>query len=196
MKQLKHAYIIRYFEKSCIFLFNFAFVIRYISEMTPKEFEHKAKLMRAKALAVACRFLPEEEAEDVAQDVMLRLWAMHERIGANDPVERLVSLATQHACIDRLRLHHQEEDIEQSEAIVTEQNQHDALEYKELEEWLFRQIERLPSTCAIILKMRQLEHRELEEIATLMGITQTSVSTLLSRARHQLREELKRRNHD
>lgn len=180
-----------------MFLFNFVPLIRYISEMTPKEFEHKALLMRSQAMSVAHGFgLPTEEAEDVAQDVMLRLWAMHERIGANDPVERLVSLATQHACIDRLRLHHQEEDIEQSEAIVTEQNQHDALEYKELEEWLFRQIERLPSTCAIILKMRQLEHRELEEIATLLGITQTSVSTLLSRARHQLREELKRRNHD
>ena len=49
-------------------MFNFAFAIRYISEMTPKEFEHKAKLMRAKALAVACKFLPKEEAEDVEDD--------------------------------------------------------------------------------------------------------------------------------
>ena len=128
--------------------------------MTPKEFEHKVKEMRTQALRVAHGFgFSEEEAKDVAQDVMLRLWAIHERIGEDDPVERLASL-----------------------------------EYKELEHWLFRQIEQLPDTCGIILKMRQLEHRELSEIATLLGITQSSVSTLLTRARHQLLEQLKRRN--
>ena len=79
-------------------------------------------------------------------------------------------------------------------SIIEESNQHDRLEYKELEEWLFRRIDQLPSTCGIILKMRQLEHRELDEIATLLGISKSSVSTLLSRARHQLLEQLKRRN--
>lgn len=178
-------------------MFNFAPLIRSVNEMTQKEFEQIVVQTRTKALAVARRFgLSTEEAEDVAQDVMLRLWSMHETIGAEDPVDSLASMMARQDCIDRWRLQHQTEDIEQLGTIVTEQNQHDALEYKELEEWLFRQIERLPSTCAIILKMRQLEHRELDEIATLLGITQTSVSTLLSRARHQLREELKRRNHD
>ena len=169
--------------------------IRYIGEMTPKEFEHKVKEMRTQALRVAHGFgFSEEEAKDVAQDVMLRLWAIHERIGGDDPVERLASIAARHVCIDNIRLHHKQEDIEQVEVIAKEQNQHDALEYKELEHWLFRQIEQLPDTCGIILKMRQLEHRELSEIATLLGITQSSVSTLLTRARHQLLEQLKRRN--
>lgn len=178
-------------------MFNFAVFIRYIGEMTPKQFEHKVMEMRTQALRVACRFgLPTEEAEDVAQDVMLRLWAIHERIGADDPVERLASIAARHACIDNLRLRRKQEDIERSEVIAEEQNQHDALEYKELEHWLFRQIEQLPGTYGIILKMRQLEHRELHEIATLLGITQSSVSTLLSRARRQLLEQLKRRNQE
>jgi RNA polymerase sigma-70 factor (ECF subfamily) len=56
------------------------------------------------------------------------------------------------------------------------------------------QIERLPSTSGIILRMRQLEHRELKEIADILGIRQTSVSTLLSRARNELMEKLRRRN--
>ena len=57
-----------------------------------------------------------------------------------------------------------------------------------------RQIEQLPSTNGIILRMRQLEQKELDEIAALLGIQKSSVSTLLSRARHQLLQELKRRN--
>ena len=178
-------------------MFNFALLIRYIGEMTPKEFEHKVMEMRTQALRVAHGFgLSKEEEEDVAQDVMLRLWAIHERIGAADPVERLVGIATRHECIDRIRLRHKEEDAERSVSIVEERNQHDALEYKELEHWLFRQIEQLPDTCGIILKMRQLEHRELGEIATLLGIEKSSVSTLLARARRQLLEQLKRRNQE
>lgn len=177
-------------------MFNFAFAIRYISEMTPKEFEHKAKLMRAKALAVACKFLPKEEAEDVAQDVMLKLWSMHERIGEDDPVEALAGIAAQHECIDRWRLRHEAEDIEQAYTLTDERDQHKALEYKELEEWLLRQISQMPSTYGIIIRMRQLEYRDLDEIANLLGITKASVSTLLSRARHQLLELMKRRNQE
>lgn len=153
--------------------------------------------MRERALRVAQGFgFLMEEAEDVAQDVLLRLWAMHEKIGAEKSyVERLVSLMTRHACIDHLRMRHPMEDIERSKAIVMENlNQHDVLEYRELEEWIERQIDGLPTTCGIILRMRQMENREVEEIASLLGITRESVSTLLSRARHQLKKELERRN--
>ena len=68
------------------------------------------------------------------------------------------------------------------------------LEYKELETWLEKRIDSLPSTSGIILRMRQIENRELDEIASILGISKASVSTLLSRARRQLLDELKRRN--
>ena len=185
------------FEKSCIFLFRFAKLFVIVGEMTPKEFEHKVKEMRTQALNAARGFgLPMEEAEDVAQDVMLRLWAIHERIGVQDPVGWLARIAAKHACIDWFRGRHQAKDFEQSEADVGGLTPHDALEYQELEKWLLRQIEQLPTTCGIVLRMRQLEHREVEEIATLLGITKPTVSTLLSRARHQLLEQLKRRNQE
>jgi len=56
------------------------------------------------------------------------------------------------------------------------------------------QIDALPNTSRIVLTMRQLEHRELSEIADILGIKQTSVSTLLARARNELMNKLKRRN--
>jgi len=168
-------------------------VIRFINEMTPKEFEHKVKEMRTQALRAALSFgFPMEEAEDVAQDVMLRLWAIHERIGAEDPVGWLAKIAARNACIDRLRATHPEENFEQSEAGIERQNPSDELEYEELKEWLFQQIEQLPTSCKIILKMRQLEQKSIGEIALLLGMTERSVITLLSRARHQLREELEK----
>ena len=78
--------------------------------------------------------------------------------------------------------------------IVDEDTMHDQLEYTELVKWLDGQIDNLPSTAGMILRMRQLEHRELNEIADILGIKQTSVSTLLSRARNELLNKLKRRN--
>ena len=78
-------------------------------------------------------------------------------------------------------------------SIVDEDTPQDQQEYNELEKWLDEQIDSLPSTSGMVLRMRQLEHRELSEIADILGIRQTSVSTLLSRARHELLNKLKRR---
>ena len=146
--------------------------------------------------AAFCCLGNQADAEDVAQDVMLRLWAIHERIGAEDPVGVLARMATRNACIDKLRLMKQEEDFEQSEAGINRVTPSDELEYKELKEWLTRQIELLPPTLGIVLRMRQIERRSVQEISTLLGIGERSVSTLLSRARHQLKEELEKRNNN
>ena len=78
--------------------------------------------------------------------------------------------------------------------LVDEGSLYDRLEYAELEQWMNDQIDALPNTSRIVLTMRQLEHRELSEIADILGIKQTSVSTLLARARNELMNKLKRRN--
>jgi RNA polymerase sigma-70 factor (ECF subfamily) len=78
--------------------------------------------------------------------------------------------------------------------LVDEGSLYDRLEYAELEQWMNDQIDALPNTSRIVLTMRQLERRELSEIADILGIKQTSVSTLLARARNELMNKLKRRN--
>jgi RNA polymerase sigma-70 factor (ECF subfamily) len=68
------------------------------------------------------------------------------------------------------------------------------LEMKEDDKWLSEKLQQLPTTQRTLLYMRQVERRSHEEIATLLGIETTSVSTLLARARRTLLEEIKRRN--
>jgi RNA polymerase sigma-70 factor (ECF subfamily) len=97
-------------------------------------------------------------------------------------------------CIDRWRTTHQHADIAGTKPLIDEDSLYDRLEYTELEHWIGEQIDSLPSTAGMVLRMRQLEHRELGEIADILGIQQTSVSTLLSRARNELLNKLKRRN--
>ena len=134
-----------------------------------------------------------EEAEDIAQEVMLRLWQMHEELDKYQSVEAIVTLAARHL----LRDHQRRRTTETlDEAIVTSisNSPQEALEMKEDEEWLTEKLQQLPTTQRTLIYMRQVERRSHEEIASLLGIEKTSVSTLLARARRTLLEEINQRN--
>lgn len=163
--------------------------------MTQKTFEHIALRLRSKALEVArWHHLSVDDAEDVAQDVMLKLWSMHDDIDSDGPVESYAAVVSKHLCIDRIRTRHEEGEYDESMSIAVEAEQQNWLEYQELEQWLSKRIDALPETNKLILTMRQIENRELDEIADILGINKSSVSTLLSRARRQLLNDLKKRN--
>ena len=134
-----------------------------------------------------------DEAEDIAQDVMLRLWQMHEELERFRSVEAIVALMAKHL----IRNHQRRKPSEVlDEAMIVSMNTspHEVLETKENEEWLSAKLQQLPTTQRTLLYMRQVERKSHEEIATLLGIEITSVSTLLARARRTLLEEIKRRN--
>ena len=176
-------------------MFNFLQVIRYINVMTQKEFTYLAGETRTKAVSIAGQFgYVQDDAEDIAQDVMLKLWSLHEQFNDATHLKASVFITTKRVCIDRWRTAHQHAKIAVTMPLIDEDSLHDRLEYTELEHWIGEQIDRLPSTAGTVLRMRQLEHRELGEIADILGIQQTSVSTLLSRARNELLNKLKRRN--
>ena len=71
---------------------------------------------------------------------------------------------------------------------------HEELETKENDEWLASRLQQLPTTQRTLLYLRQVERKSHEELATLLGIEITSVSTLLAKARRTMLEEIKRRN--
>ena len=176
-------------------MFNILRVVRYISVMTQEDFTYLAGETRAKAVSIAGQFgFAQDDAEDIAQDVMLKLWNLHERL--NDKAHLMVSavITAKRVSIDRWRTTHQHADMATTIPLIDEDSLHDHLEYTELERWIGEQIDSLPSTAGMVLRMRQLEHREIDEIADILGIRATSASTLLSRARNELLNKLKRRN--
>ncbi len=72
--------------------------------MNQKEFENIAKQLRLRLLAVAHGFsFDTDEAEDVAQDAMLKLWELHETTDGREAAEALTVSITRHLCIDRMR---------------------------------------------------------------------------------------------
>ena len=162
--------------------------------MERSAFEQKARTWREKALSVSMSCgAGREEAEDIAQDVMLRLWQMHDELERFRSVEAIVTLMAKH----QLRNHQRRkpsEALDEAMIVSLNINPHDELEMKEDDAWLMKRLEQLPTTQRTLLYMRQVERRSHEEIAQLLGIETTSVSTLLARARRTLLEEIKRRN--
>ena len=162
--------------------------------MERSEFEQMARTWREKALSTCKRYgAGQEEAEDIAQDVMLRLWQMHDELERYRSVEAIATLMAKHL----LRNHQRRqptEALDEAAIVSLSTSPHEQLEMKEDEEWLSQKLKQMPTTQRTLLYLRQVERRSHEEIATLLGIEVTSVSTLLARARRTLLEEIRRRH--
>ncbi len=162
--------------------------------MEKSAFEHMARTWREKALSVSIHYgAGRDEAEDIAQDVMLRLWQMHQELERFQSVEAIVSLMAR----QMLRNHQRRkptEALSEAVALSLTTSPHEELEDKENSQWLSARLQQLPTTQRTLLYLRQVERRSHDEIATLLGIEPTSVSTLLARARRTLLEEIKQRN--
>ena len=162
--------------------------------MERSAFEQMARTWREKALKVSRHYgAGIDEAEDIAQDVMLRLWQMHEELERFQSIEAIVTLMAKHLLRNRQR-RRSTETLDAAIIISLDTSPHDELETKENDEWLSAKLQQLPTTQRTLLYMRQVERRSHEEIARLLGIETASVSTLLARARRTILEEIKRRN--
>ena len=185
--------------KLCKTPFGFDWFMCHINVQRKKQmdrgaFEQQARTWRQKALCVSMSCgAGRDEAEDIAQDVMLRLWQMHDELERYRSVEAIVALMARHL----LRNHQRRktaETLDEAVIVSLSTSPHDELEMKEDDEWLTARLQQLPTTQRTLLYMRQVERKTHEEIARLLGIETTSVSTLLARARRTLLEDIKRRN--
>ena len=162
--------------------------------MKKSAFELQARTWREKALSISRNHgADKDEAEDIAQDVMLRLWQMHDELERYQSIEAIVTLMAKHLLRNRQR-RRPSETLDNAIIVSQDTSPHDELEMKENEEWLTAKLHQLPTTQRTLLYMRQVERRSHEEIARLLGIETASVSTLLARARRTILEEIKRRN--
>ena len=166
--------------------------------MTKDAFIQQATQLRQLALrAAATAGADADAAEDIAQETMLRLWQMRDNPRLYNP-EGYASTIARHLTLNQQRrrpvLPLDEQKAWDDRSVPSPL---DLLLQREDERWLEERINNLPYTQHAILKLRQVEHRSNEEIATILGIQPTSVKTLLSKARRQLLNEIKQqRNND
>ncbi|MDO5524113.1 MAG: sigma-70 family RNA polymerase sigma factor [Bacteroidia bacterium] len=130
-----------------------------------------------------------EDAEDVAQDVCLKIWHRREEFVQYENVEAYCVAMTKNLSIDKIRCRHSVSDEKEICGKADEQRLPDELlEEKDTNAAIRRIIANLPPLQQRILQLKDLEGYETEEIAEITGIAAEAVRNNLSRARKRLRE--------
>lgn len=163
--------------------------------MEQAEFEHIAARIRQKAVATAIAFSAGgDEAEDIAQETMLKLWTLRAEISDPTHAEKLASCIAHNRTIDSHRRQHTVP-LDTNRSIMDERtaSPEKEIEDKENMSWLAGRLAALPSKEYQILHLRQVERKSHDEIARIVGVEKSSVSTMLARARAKMLNDIRRR---
>ncbi|MBQ3323441.1 MAG: sigma-70 family RNA polymerase sigma factor [Muribaculaceae bacterium] len=165
--------------------------------MGEKEFESRAVELREKAIATCLSCGADAmQAEDVAQDVLLRLWQLRDTLDRYRSLEALVVVMARH---NLASLHRNDNNNVPIMSVNPKQlksqliTPDDSLISSQEVAWLNSAMQRLPSTQYAVLHMRQVECLSYDEIACRLGIENSTARSLLSRARFKLLDEIKKR---
>ena len=131
-----------------------------------------------------------DEAEDVAQDTLLKLWSMRESLDSYNSLRSLSMVITRNECIDRLRRKGADslplDKVEISAGKMAEADSR--IKADEYADATNRILDSLPPSWQVVMRMRHVEDMETTEIARLIGSSEQSVRVILSRARKRIKD--------
>jgi len=131
-----------------------------------------------------------EEAEDIVQEVYVKLWGMRKELPNYNSIEALCVRITRNLCLDHLRRRKVNHDAMKAEQYKQEsftETPSDKLEEKEDAELVHRLISALPEPQRSLVHLRHMEGKEYEEIAEMVNMNVNAIRVSISRARKQMR---------
>ena len=178
------------FKKKFFFDVTFFRVIRYLYEtmMKPEEFNRIIIPMRDELKGLARKLTGDDySAEDLVQEVMLKLWSMRATLDRYENKRALAMTMLRNKYSDQWR-HDRLEDGKASATGLTADDWHRA-EAKDEADLIRLVVEHLPELQRQIFKMKEIEGYESSEIMKITGCTAESLRQNLSRARRKIRED-------
>ena len=146
----------------------------------------------------AGKFVGESTAEDLVQDIFLRIWQRQTHLFMKDGLKTYLYRSVQYACLDYLK--HKEVEGNYKEATITQ------LKIEEINYFsddvqsvffederlarIYEELEKLPQKCREIFVMSYLEERKTTEIAKLLSLSKRTVEAQLYKALKKIRSAL------
>lgn len=134
----------------------------------------------------------EDLANDAVQDTFVRLWRIRWRLGLMKDPQGFAMRTLRNLCIDMLRRDKNRK--EKLDSIATEMYNQQYVDDSRNDEQSYRMVEQaiasLPQQQQQIIEMKYVKQMSIHEIAQQTGLSETNISTSLSRAYTTLRNHL------
>lgn len=158
---------------------------------TPKEFDVFFKEHYPLFLSFACRYLDEEEARDILQDVFTLFWERRKDFSSLIAIKAFFYRTIANRCLNVLR--HEEVKQRYTDANLTEMESEESIKENIIREetyfLMYKKLKELkPREQEII--MLSLQDKSNQEIAEMLSISLSTVKTHKMHAYQRLRKEL------
>jgi RNA polymerase sigma-70 factor (ECF subfamily) len=160
--------------------------------MNLEEFKIQVIPLKNKLYRFAKRFLANaEEAEDMVQEVFIKLWNRRDKLDEYRSVEAIAMVTTRNLCFDKLKRRKiNEEKIKNLKDEMTESQLDQKTDLSDIIHKIYQIIQTLPEQQRSIIQLRDIEGYDFKEIAELLDMNENAVRVNLSRARKKIRESL------
>ncbi|MCR5364782.1 MAG: sigma-70 family RNA polymerase sigma factor [Prevotella sp.] len=155
--------------------------------MTQQEFEHIVPRLRPRLKDIGRQFFGNEEmAEDIAQETLMRLWMLRERIAPQTDIEPLAVRMAKNLCVSEWRKQKVRQENSLQEALTDHKDIQRDVELKEEVARLKRAVSQLKPAEQRLFRMRHEAEMDIQKISAVTGIGVRSVSAMLSTAKRKL----------
>jgi RNA polymerase sigma factor (sigma-70 family) len=159
-----------------------------LQEFKSKVFPAKQKLYRL----AACMLQNKEEAEDILQDVFLKLWTNKHKLNAYASVEAYAMCICKNLCLDKIKALKRKNmvdvtDLQLHSGEVTPYQRYELSDQISQVQIL---LEGLPENQKLVLHLRDVEGYSFEELEQITGLSLNNLRVVLSRARKSVRDGL------
>lgn len=161
--------------------------------MSLQVFQQRILPMKDKLYRLAFRLLQNvQEAEDVVQETMIRIWTKREEWGRWQSLEAYCMISARNSCLDRLRKQ-KLRSVQESKARDVSSPDKDPQE-KIMEKEAMIQIRKcmdeLPQHQQLVIHLREIEGFTYNEIAEVLDMSLEQVKINLFRARNAIRKSI------
>jgi len=158
--------------------------------MNLQEFTCQVVPLKNKLFRFAKRFLENNpEAEDVVQEVFIKLWEKRDRLDEYRSVEALAMVSVKNMCLDKLKSKkYPVENMEDHKKFIENLPEEPVFDYSDEINRIRMAMRYLPRPQQMILHLRDIEGYDYESIAELMDMNENAVRVSISRARKRIRE--------
>ena len=139
--------------------------------------------------------LDRAEAEDIAEETLLRVWQKRETSEEIKNLEVYLLTICRRLALDRAARKEAQNlslDTQDTDATDTAASPHESLVARDRLEWAQRIFDTLPEKQRTIVQLRDIEERSVSETAEILGITPEDVKTTHHRARRAIKAKLER----